>query len=431
MKILIENGGYRLTNMGDLAMLQIAVLRLKALWPGASIEVFTTNPDLLTKFCPEVRPLVLAGSFKWLPSLVVRLHQLIPSYAARQHISEFEWKLHRYLPFLTRPILRRKLKKISMDNTCFNSLVRAVEAADLVVASGGGYITDFFEPKATRTLEILNLATWLDKPTVMLGQGLGPLQNPELWTKAKLLLPRVDLISLRENRTGMPLLDSLGVSRTRVTTTGDDAIELAYQGRSTERGDGLGVNVRVTGYSSVNTDALEIVRSALQYVAREKSVPLIPVPIANYQTEDDPKAIQKLLVGYDDDSDGGQDLNTPLKVIEQIGRCRVVVTGSYHAGVFALAQGIPVVGLAKSKYYVDKLLGLAQQFGTGCEVVFMDDERLQENLIFAIDNAWRLAEEVRAQLLESARQQVQLGHAAYQQVYKLVESRRAVSSSFN
>lgn len=431
MKILIENGGYRITNMGDLAMLQIAVLRLKALWPGASIEVFTTNPDLLTKFCPEVCPLVLAGSFKWFPSLVVRLHRLIPSSAARQHISKFEWKLHRYLPFLTRPILRRKLKKISMDNTCFNSLVRAVEAADLVVASGGGYITDFFEPKATRTLEILNLATWLDKPTVMLGQGLGPLQNPELWTKAKLVLPRVDLISLRENRTGMPLLESLGISRTRVTTTGDDAIELAYQGRSTECGDGIGVNVRVTGYSSVNTDALEIVRSALQYVAREKSVPLIPVPIANYQTEDDPKAIQKLLAGYDDDSDGGQDLNTPLKVIEQIGRCRVVVTGSYHAGVFALAQGIPVVGLAKSKYYVDKLLGLAEQFGTGCEVVFMDDERLKENLIFAIDNAWRLAEEVRAQLLESARQQVQLGHAAYQQVYKLVEFRRAVSSSFN
>lgn len=431
MKILIENGGYRLTNMGDLAMLQIAVLRLKALWPNALIEVFTSKPDLLTKFCPDVHPLVLPGSLRWFPSLLVRLHRLMPSSPAQQYLSEFEWKLHRYLPFLTSPILQRKLKKISLGNSSFNSLVRAVEAADLVVASGGGYVTDLFQDKAARTLEILNLATWLDKPTVMLGQGLGPLQKPELWTKAKLVLPRVDLISIRENRAGMPLLDSLGVSRTRVTTTGDDAIELAYQSRSTECGDGIGVNLRVTGYSSVDIDALEIVRSALQHVAREKSVPLIPVPIANYQTEDDPKAIQKLLAGYDDNSDGGQNLDTPLKVIEQVGRCRVVVTGSYHAGVFALAQGIPVVGLAKSKYYVDKLLGLAEQFGTGCEVISMDDEQLQENLIFAIDNAWRLAEEVRAQLLESARQQVELGRAAYQQVYQLVESRRAVSSSFS
>lgn len=430
MKILIENGGYRITNMGDLAMLQVAISRLKGLWPGALIEVFTSNPGLLTKFCPEVRPLVLAGSFKWFPSLLVRLHRLMPSSAAQQHLSKFEWKLHRYLPSLTRPILQRKLKKISMNNSSFNSLVRAVEAADLVVASGGGYITDSFHDKAARTLEILNLATWLDRPTVILGQGLGPLQNLELSTKAKVVLPRVDLISLRENRAGMPLLDSLGVSRTRVTTTGDDAIELAYQARSRECGDGLGVNLRVTGYSSVDTDALEIVRSALQHIAREKSVPLIPVPIANYKTEDDPKAIQKLLAGYDNDSDGGQDLDTPLKVIEQVGRCRVVVTGSYHAGVFALAQGIPVVGLAKSKYYVDKLLGLAEQFGTGCEIISLDDEQLLEKLIFAINNAWILAEEVRAQLLESAGQQVELGRAAYQQVYKLVESRRAVSSNF-
>ena len=50
MRILIENGGYRITNMGDLAMLQIAVSRLKDLWPGALIEVLTSRPDLLTKF---------------------------------------------------------------------------------------------------------------------------------------------------------------------------------------------------------------------------------------------------------------------------------------------------------------------------------------------------------------------------------------------
>ena len=30
---------------------------------------------------------------------------------------------------------------------------------------------------------------------------------------------------------------------------------------------------------------------------------------------------------------------------------RLVITGSYHAGVFALAQGVPVLALAKSAYY--------------------------------------------------------------------------------
>jgi colanic acid/amylovoran biosynthesis protein len=101
-----------------------------------------------------------------------------------------------------------------------------------------------------------------------------------------------------------------------------------------------------------------------------------------------------------------------------------VVTGSYHAGVFALAQGISVVGLAKSQYYKDKFLGVADQFGIGCEVILLDGEQLWEKLIISINNAWRSSEEVRPQLLESAKRQIDLGHTAYRKIYQLVESRR-------
>lgn len=420
MRILIENGGYRLTNMGDLAMLQVAVSRLKNLWPDALIEVLTIAPDLLEKFCPETLPLVTPNSFTWVSCFPTRLHKLMPNSTTQQLLSQFEWGLHQHLPVLTLPILKGRLKKMSMSNSSFNSIIKAIEAADLVVASGGGYITDFFEGKASGTLAILNLATWLDKPTVMLGHGIGPLENIKLRNKAQIVLPRIDLISLRENRVGLSLLNSLGVSSSQVATTGDDAIELAYQNRSTDCGNGIGVNLRVTGYSSVNTDVLEIVRFSIQHIARQKKVPLIPIPIANRPTENDPEAIQQLLAGYDDESDGGQDLDTPLKVIKQVGRCRIVVTGSYHAGVFALSQGIPVVGLAKSRYYEEKFLGLAKQFGTGCEVISMNNNRFQENLMIAINNAWESAEKVRTNLLESARTQVELGHAVYKQVYQLV-----------
>jgi len=299
----------------------------------------------------------------------------------------------------------------------------------LVVATGGGYITDEFPELASTVLSMLGMAKKLGKPTVMLGHGLGPLQNPRLRTIAKAVLPSVDLITLRERRAGIPLLDSLGVSQKRVITTGDDAIELAYEARNRELGQGIGVNLRMAKYAGVSGDMLETVRSALQDVARIKGALLLPLPIS--QDASDVQTIQKLMAGYDDNSDGGESLDTPLKVIKQVGQCRVVVTGSYHAGVFALAQGIPVVGLAKSQYYIDKFLGLADQFGTGCEVILLDDNQLREKLIVSIDNAWMSAETVRLQLLESARRQIESGHAAYQRVYDLVNSRRAVSSMYH
>ncbi|NJR75723.1 MAG: polysaccharide pyruvyl transferase family protein [Scytonema sp. CRU_2_7] len=109
--------------------------------------------------------------------------------------------------------------------------------------------------------------------------------------------------------------------------------------------------------------------------------------------------------------------------MEQIGRCRVVVTGSYHAGVFALAQGIPIMGLAKSEYYADKFLGLADQFGVGCEVIFLHEQEFATKLVDSIDRALESAEQLRPQLLEAAKEQVELGHTAYKRVYELVNSR--------
>jgi polysaccharide pyruvyl transferase WcaK-like protein len=120
----------------------------------------------------------------------------------------------------------------------------------------------------------------------------------------------------------------------------------------------------------------------------------------------------------------GYDADTPLKVINQIRRCRVIVTGSYHAGVFALSMGVPVVGVAKSQYYIDKFLGLADQFGVGCHVVFFRSSGYQEDLAHAIQRAWGSAEQTRPQLLAAAARQVQLSRAAYRRAFELVKPGR-------
>jgi colanic acid/amylovoran biosynthesis protein len=125
------------------------------------------------------------------------------------------------------------------------------------------------------------------------------------------------------------------------------------------------------------------------------------------------KTNRALLRDIDPSSDGGATLRTPSDVIQQVGRCRLVIAGSYHAGVFALAQGIPVVGLVNSPYYADKFLGLANMFGTGCEIVRVGEPGFSEALAGAIDRGWACAHHSRARLLAAAAEQVQLGYDAY------------------
>jgi colanic acid/amylovoran biosynthesis protein len=100
-----------------------------------------------------------------------------------------------------------------------------------------------------------------------------------------------------------------------------------------------------------------------------------------------------------------------------------VVTGTFHAGVFALAQGIPVVGLARSRMYEQKFESLADQFGPGCQVVRLDRPAFRDELATAMDSAWRDAEQLRPTLLRTAHELAVLGRDAYGRLRDLVPGR--------
>src|SRR4029077_3795903 len=122
---------------------------------------------------------------------------------------------------------------------------------------------------------------------------------------------------------------------------------------------------------------------------------------------------------------GGAALDTPSKLIAATGRCRVVVTAAYHAAVFALAQGVPVVGVGSSSYYLRKFEGLAAEFRGGCQVVRTDATGLAADLEAAVAVAWEAAPGTRSALLGSAARQVECGRAAYQRLATLCAPARS------
>ena len=52
LRILIDQSGYDLLNVGDIAMLQSCVIRLRRLWPDAEIMVICHAPERLASYCP-------------------------------------------------------------------------------------------------------------------------------------------------------------------------------------------------------------------------------------------------------------------------------------------------------------------------------------------------------------------------------------------
>ncbi|MDZ4719655.1 MAG: polysaccharide pyruvyl transferase family protein [Roseiflexaceae bacterium] len=420
MHILVENSGYDLANQGDIAMLQVAVARMHQQWPTATIQVITRAPERLARLCPSATPLAFHAAPSWYKqSFRKRLHDQVPAIALVP-FNAGERFVRTSLPWLAR--------QTALWNAKLHSDVELFLQADLVVATGGGYLTDSFEILALLVMDTLEIAARLGKPVALLGHGIGPLERPALRAVARRVLPMIDLIALRERRFGLPILRELGVPEQRITTIGDEAVGLAYDQRQASIGNGIGVNIRIASYADVDLAMAALLRETLLDAARRHTAPLVPVPIdtgslesRSLSTRSDLGSIREL-VGEAADYAAAEQIADPLDVIAQAARCRLVVTGSYHAAVFALSQGIPAVCLAKSAYYRYKFLGLADLFGPGCTVIELENPQVREQLAQAIDHAWEAAEALRPALLAAAEGQIAAAQAAYQRLFGLVNA---------
>jgi colanic acid/amylovoran biosynthesis protein len=424
MRILVESGSLHCLNLGDVAMMQVAVARLKQLWPAAEIVVFTRAADLLRQACPSAVPLDPAGRDAWFTTATV-LRRAGRRYSAAW-LGELDARWHQWLPAATTAI-RLRSRPISCDST--RRFSELLATCDLLVASGAGQFTTSFADHSTLVLDTMQAAIRRGIPVVLFGQGIGPIEDSCLFARARAVLPYSSLICLREAVAALPLLDRLGVGREKVVITGDDAIELAYRRRRQAPGNALGVNLRLASYSGLASDSIDLLRGILQNAAHDLGAPLAPIAISIHPEERDDNISMSLLEGYPAVHLPKHPITTPTDVIDHIGNCRVVVTMSYHGGVFALSQGIPVIALSKSKYYASKLLGLSKQFGTGCEVICLDDEKLAQRLKFAIIAAWESAPLVRPDLLGAAIQQIAAGTSAYERAYRDITGQEPVRLS--
>ena len=421
--VFVDHSGHALTNLGDVAMLQAAVARLAARFPGREVRVPTSAPERLARFCPEASPLPAEGlraltGLGYLP-FRHRLPRRLASGAAR-----IEARLRGRRPEWLDGLALRRGEPGSPEAGAAAAILAALDRSVLFVAAGGGYLTDAFPDKAWSALTLLRRAQRRGIPTALVSQGIGPLEEPGLRALAARVLAKAEWIALREGRSGPALLARLGVDPARVVVTGDDAVEAARVSRRAGESGGLGVNLRSAAYAGLDGDASSRLGSVLRRLAGELPAPLVPIPIALDASAPDTAAI-RAAVG--DTGPAEAEPADPAGAIARTARCRVVVTASYHAAVFALAQGTPAVGISRTRYYDGKLEGLAELFGAGARVVRVDAPGWEERLASDVRALWAEGPALRAGLVAAASEQVRRQEQAYDRVAALAGGGRVAA----
>lgn len=411
MRILIDSGNYFANNdnQGDRAIYQIITRRLRHLWPDCEIEWITRN-NLLGNISTNISPLLLSDerlSFEH-----KECEEIAVKPTAKHILKRFSWMMSKgtkQFPTLTRAQISDSERILS-----------AIKKSDLVMATGGGYFNDCFPSHAWAVLDTLETAIQYNKPSFILSAGFEPIRNPDLLNKILSILPKLNLIVCREPYQSVFVAHSFGAKKEQIAVAGDDAVELAFEARPAVLGNSLGINLRKADYSGIDSTTIKCLQSSLQLVVKKLDIPIVPLPIS-MSGPSDPEAICELLSGLNIISDGGQSLSSPIDVINQVAKCRLVVTGSYHAAVFALSQGISVVALAASPHYKAKLEGLKVLFGTGCYVEMLNANSLNETLSKTIELMWQQADGARPLLLQAAKKQIVASQIAYTKIYNIAE----------
>ncbi len=412
-RVFMTVSGGDMCNVGDIAMLQVAVARVRRLLPDAEIHVLTGCATRTERFLPTARPVMGDGrnTFFAPGSLFKQLALILPE-CERRAIVRFPCSTGRIIA------LKKRLRGRPAPEVL--SFLKLIRSSSLVIATGGGYITDAFSHHGRSSLDTLEMAQRWGIPTALVGQGIGPIRGTKLRDAVRRVLSRAGLVCLREKRTGSVLLDELGIDPTRVVVTGDDAIELARPYASTSLGDALGINLRIANYAAVNSGHLVQMRDVAHSIAAELGAPLAAIPISSCPDASDRAHLDVLLDGFPRRLPILEPADEPASAIRSAGRCRVVVTGSYHAAVFALSQGVPAVCLTNSEYYADKFYGLREMFGAGCEVLTLGAADYADRLRFTVSNLWKAAAELRPFLLSAADRQIDVGNEAYNRLRQLL-----------
>lgn len=356
MKILIEQNGYKFENLGDLSMLLALVTRIRSHSPAADISILSADKDRCHAYVPDANP------------IDVRLFPNI-----------FHEKVSAALGNRLRVTVNRR-SRVANIIPIRRIIQKELAGSAAVVYAGGGGINDTFFRQARAAINLLEDAQALGIPTAMFGQGVGPITNAELAGQVGAVMSRCDAVGLRTPVDLMTkdLIDSPAVDSAPV---GDDALELAYTGE-VATGGSIGVNFRPSRYAGSRNIQLETAGRVISRIAISRNCKIQGLPVSFHSDED-----SRSILGHFPEA---KVFNSPdyRSMVAAISNCSIVVTMSYHAAVFALAQGVPAVLLTGSKYYDSKFYGLQALYGSPIvQVVPILDDSFDSRLDDAIEIA--------------------------------------------
>nr|WP_305798490.1 polysaccharide pyruvyl transferase family protein [Frigoribacterium sp. CFBP 13712] len=270
--------------------------------------------------------------------------------------------------------------------------IEAIRASDAFAVAGGGNMASLWPMHVFERSTLAELARRAGKPYVVTGQTIGPVLDGDDRALVAELLSGAELVGLRE-RASFELVRTLGVPESRLTATIDDASFVGVEADAAAPAAGTATAAAAAAAAAGTTPAAGTAAPAAPYCAVSLSAhvgaadrTLFAEAVAHLLDRVvDETGLEVVFLAHwaslrADDERGDSLLHRA--VIDRMTRPARVepttdtpaaarfareaalhLTSRYHPAVFAVAAGVPTVGIAVDDYTTVKLTGALANFG--------------------------------------------------------------------
>lgn len=247
------------------------------------------------------------------------------------------------------------------------SVVEAIRDCDVLVSGGGSLLQDVTGKMSIKYyLAIIFLAKLFGKKVMVYSQGIGPINKPNHRWMTKCVLNYVDCITVREENSKLDLIE-MGLKASSISVTADPVIDLEpvnreegmtiikrAKGRFDSERKTVGFALRTKDFNQ--TEDFERLKAAVEILVNDYNVVFIP-----FHYNEDLGILLHLKECFGDAIVTVEKRYDTHDILSVISLFNVLVGVRLHSLIFAAVEGVPPIGISydpKIDYFMETL-GLA------------------------------------------------------------------------
>lgn len=283
----------------------------------------------------------------------------------------------------------------AVDRFNLREVIKAIKDTSLLINGGGSLLQDITSTRSLLYyLALMMLAKLFRKPVMVYANGIGPIKRKFNRYLTRLILNRVDLITLRDEDS-REYLRKMKVENANILVTADPVftLEAADERRIGEifqregiqqHGKFIGISIRKWKLAN---NLVEVVSKTIDTIIERYGVGVILIPM--HYPEDLDISLELLDRVKSPNAYVLRDKYSVEEIMGVISKLDLIVAMRLHSLIYAAGQEVPMVGLV----YDPKVEGILKSLG----MEYMSDvENLAyDELISNIDAAWNNREGLR------------------------------------